>query len=637
MIAIARCARAWLVAAALLLTLISIPIEAALAAMVDDFEHPGQWKASSSEGVELDIAQDKGHSGMAMRLDFDFHGRGGHTIARREVAMPLPANYQFSFQIRAEAPVNHLEFKLVDRSQNVWWLKQRDVVLPTDWQKKVIKKRHIRFAFGPANGGEPTDISAIEFAIAAGSGGKGSIWIDDLAIEERKPQGDRPQVPVVRASTTAPGHEAESVLDNDQATAWRSGAVAEDQWLLFDFGEPREYGGLVIDWDAEDHAVAYEVQISDDGEGWQRAYGVAEGNGGRDYVSLPDGESRYLRLWLTQSSRDQGYGIKDIAIKPYDFSLSPNHFFAAVAADAGRGSYPRYLGGQQSYWTVTGVPADEKEALVNEEGTVEVDRKGFSIEPFLYEGGKLVTWNDVELRQELEAEYLPIPSVRWNHGDLKLQVTALAAGKAGASSLYLRYALHNDSQVERHGSLFLALRPFQVLPPWQDLNIEGGVSRIGHLAYDGGTVSVNNDRAVFPLVKPERFGAASFAQGTITEYLQSRRFAGKDLGNRRAWVCLGGLGVSLRAAPGYRDRGVPRRALPPGLADAPGQLARGRRAHLVGGHPCRGACGMGGDSKPGRVSLAGGGPEDHRLLAFHAGLYPDQPGRSPDPARLAHL
>ncbi|MGH8564894.1 MAG: discoidin domain-containing protein [Gammaproteobacteria bacterium] len=551
MIAIAGRARAWIIAAALLLTLIGIPIEAALAAMVDDFEQPGQWKATSAEGVELDIAQDKGHSGMAMRLDFDFHGRGGHAIARREVAMPLPANYQFTLQIRAEAPVNHLEFKLVDRSGlNVWWLKQRDLVLPTDWQKKVIKKRHIRFAWGPANGGEPADISAIEFAITAGSGGKGSIWIDDLAIEEREPQGDPPQVPVVRASTTAPGHEAEWVLDNDQATDWRSGAVAEDQWVLFDFGKPREYGGLVIDWDPQDHAVAYEVQISDDGEAWQRVYGVQEGNGGRDYVALPDGESRYLRLWLSQSSRDQGYGIKDIAIQPYDFSLSPNHFFAAVAADADRGSYPKYLGGQQSYWTVTGVPADEKEALVNEEGMVEVDRKGFSIEPFLYEGGKLVTWNDVELHQELEGEYLPIPSVGWNYGGLKLQATALAAGKAGASSLHLRYALHNDSQVERHGSLFLALRPFQVLPPWQDLNLEGGVSRIGSLAYDGGTVSVNNDRAVFPLVKPERFGAASFAQGALTEYLKTGALPGKTSVTDELGYASGALEYRFELRPG---------------------------------------------------------------------------------------
>ena len=300
----------------------------------------------------------------------------------------------------------------------------------------------------------------------------------------------------------------------------------------------------------KDHAAAYEVQISDDGEVWQRVYGVEEGNGGRDYVSLPDGESRYLRLWLTRSSRDQGYGIKDIAIKPYDFSLSPNHFFAAVAADAGRGNYPRYLGGQQSYWTVTGVPADEKEALVNEEGMVEVDRNGFSIEPFLYEGGKLVTWNDVELRQELEGEYLPIPSVGWNYGGLKLQVTALAAGKAGASSLYLRYALHNDSQVERHGSLFLALRPFQVLPPWQDLNLEGGASRIGHLAYDGSTVSVNNDRAVFPLVKPERFGAASFAQGTLTEYLRTGALPGKTSATDELGYASGALEYRFELRPG---------------------------------------------------------------------------------------
>ncbi len=520
-------------------------------AVIDDFETAGLWKAEPADGVELDIAQDQGRTGMAMRLDFDFHGGGGFVIARRDVALKLPANYEFTFQIRGEAPVNDIEFKLIDRSgQSVWWRKEREVTFPAEWQKRSIKKRHIEFAWGPAGGGEVRELSAIEIAIAAGSGGKGSLWIDDLTLEERKAPGPAQPAPLVRASTTAPGYEAGWVLDNLQGTSWRSGAVAEDQWLLFDFGYLREYGGLVVDWEAADYAAAYEVQASDDGEHWRGVYHVEDGNGGRDFISLPDAESRYLRLWLTRSSRDEGYGIKDIAIKPYEFSLSPNHFFAAIAGDAVKGEYPKYLSGQQSYWTVAGVRADEKEALINEEGLVEVDRKGFSIEPFLYEGGQLVTWNDVQSEQALADRYLPIPSVTWAYAGLKLEVTALAAGKAGESSLYLRYALRNDSALQRHGSLFLALRPFQVLPPWQSLNLLGGVSHIRNIAYDGNTVSIDDGKRVYPLVKPERFGAASFAQGSITDYLRTGHLPDKTAVSDALGYASGALEYRFDLQPG---------------------------------------------------------------------------------------
>jgi hypothetical protein len=523
----------------------------ATAALIDDFETAGAWQALAAQGVELDIARDQGHTGMAMRLDFDFHGGGGFAIARRALKLKLPANYQFTFQVRAEAPVNTLEFKLIDSSgQSVWWCNERDASLPAHWYKKTIKKRHVQFAWGPAGGGELKALSAIEIAISAGNGGKGSLWIDELAIEERKPQGRALPPPVVTASTTAHGYETDWAMDNHQATSWRSGAVAEDQWYLFDFGDLREYGGLVVDWEAEDYAEAYEVQISDDGKDWRGVYRVEDGDGGRDFVSLPDAESRYLRLWLTRSSREEGYGIKDIAIKPYEFSLSPNHFFTAIAADAAKGQYPKYLSGQQSYWTVVGVRGDDKEALINEQGMVEVDRKAFSIEPFLYESERLVTWNDVRVDHELADRYLPIPSVVWAHEGLKLTVTALAAGEPGASSLYLRYALKNESDQGRHGSLFLALRPFQVLPPWQSLNLTGGVSHIGSLAYDGSSVVVNDAKLVYPLVKPEHFGAAGFAQGSITDFLRTGALPDK---------------TSVRDALGYASGALEYRyELPPG-------------------------------------------------------------------------
>ncbi len=489
--------------------------------VVDDFEDLTGWQMITSEGVDLEIAQDKGHTGMGMRLDFDFHEHngGGFVLARKVVSLPLTENYAFSFYVRANAPTNNFEYKLVDPNQNVWWFNQRYYQFPDQWQKVTVKKRHIDFAWGPSGGTELREVAAIEFAISAGNGGKGSVWIDELTLERRAPLRAAHLPPIAQASTTAAGFEPASVFDQNPATSWKSGSIAEGQWLLIDFQEVREYGGLIIDWDSDDYAEVYEVQVSDDGEKWQRSYSVATSNGGRDYISLPDSESRYLRIDLQRSSRGQGYGIKAIDIKPYQFSSSPNQLFKAIASDSFRGAYPKYLAGEQSYWTVVGVSGDSKEALINEQGMVEVDKGTFSIEPFLYLDGKLVTWNDVSTKQKLEKNYLPIPSVTWDYPGVKLTVTALAAGKPKASSLYLRYRVDNTTNQPLRGKLFLAIRPFQVNPPWQSLNMIGGVGKIKELHNGGQSIKVNKEKSIVTLTPSDRFGAVIFSRGDITDYL----------------------------------------------------------------------------------------------------------------------
>ena len=119
------------------------------------------------------------------------------------------------------------------------------------------------FAWGPAGGGELKETGAIEFAISVDKGGKGSVWTDGLQFEKREPVRPYELKPVVRVSTLMPSHGPDQALDHDPATFWESGELAEEQWLLIDFLKNREYGGLVIDWDAENYATAYQVQISE--------------------------------------------------------------------------------------------------------------------------------------------------------------------------------------------------------------------------------------------------------------------------------------------------------------------------------------------------------------------------------------
>ncbi len=500
------------------LSLLALAALPARAELIDDFEEVGSWSAGASEGVSVEIAQDDGRRGMAMRLDFDFNDNAGYLIARKTFDLALPDDYAFTFYIRGEAEENNLEIKLIDKSgQNVWWASLRHFEFSRDWRKVTIKKRHIEFAWGP-DSSELRRVAAIEFALAAGRGGEGSVWIDQLAFDERD-LGPYDLTPELSASTSGDGSAPVAALDDDQATVWHSGAVAEEQWLLIDFMKVREYGGLVIDWAGEDFARTYDVQISDDARDWRTAFSVTAGNGGRDYVYLPETESRYLRLDLKRSERGAGYAVRDIEVKPYQFAASPNSFFQAIAGDAPRGLYPRYFADEQSYWTVVGVKRDHQRALVDESGRVEPGEGWGSIEPFLYLNDELITWDDVETSQQLEGGYLPMPSVTWSRPGTWLQISAFAAGEPGASSLWLRYRVSNTSAERLQGKLFLALRPFRVNPPWQTLGMGGGAIRIQDLRYAGGTVTMNGDKTVVPLSRPEGFGAARFEDDSITSFL----------------------------------------------------------------------------------------------------------------------
>jgi hypothetical protein len=86
-------------------------------------------------------------------------------------------------------------------------------------------------------------VAALEFTVSVGSGGKGSVWIDELRLEAREPAGPYELTPLVRASTSTPDHEPERIFDQDSGTYWESGTLAESQWLLIDFLKIREYGG----------------------------------------------------------------------------------------------------------------------------------------------------------------------------------------------------------------------------------------------------------------------------------------------------------------------------------------------------------------------------------------------------------
>ena len=496
--------------------------------LLDDFETLAGWQAVHSEGATMNLATAEGKTGKAMVMEFDLSGAYGYVSARKDFPIDLPENYQFTFDLRAEAPVNNFEFKLIDAQENTWLARKLDVTYPTEWTTQHIRRRQVTFGWGPAGGGEIRHVKALVFVVASGTGGKGKVFFDNLRIEAVDERANLTARARVDASSTQPG--GEPAWDDKEARLvhWRSAGNNSPEWLAVDFGYQRELGGLVIDWQGEDYASAYEVLTSADGRDWRPSSSVTQGNGGRDYVYLPEQEGRFLKLVMKKSAHGRGFAIAQLVVKGPEFGASANGFFSAVARDQRRGLYPKYLRPEQSFWTVVGSPRDDRKALINEEGAIEIDQTRFTIEPFLFVDDQLVTWSDVTPRQSLEKDYLPIPSVEWQHRNLKLTITAFAAGAAGPDSrLLATYRIENSGGPVR-GKLFLAVRPFQVNPPWQGLLHAGGWARIDHVQLENGVLTVD-DRKIIPIDAPSSFGATPFEHGEITEYLQQGRL---PTGNR---------------------------------------------------------------------------------------------------------
>ena len=509
----------------LIASIVAMPVEAQAPAtpttiVLDSFDSVSQWTTTPAEGVEVSVHPDSsaGH-GRAMRIDFDFHGHGGYAVIHRALNLTLPPNYEFSFDIRGDAPTNTLELKLIDSTgDNVWWSNNTSFVFPKDWKTITRKKRQISFAWGPTSDKELKRFAAIEFAITAGSGGKGSVWLDNLAVTPLDPVTTYTLTPLITKSPIG-------------------------DTINIDFQKRREFGGMVIQWEQGRRATGYDVQASKDGQSWQTIYtfsrtaaippALTSATSARssattspllrDYLFLPESDARFVRVIVKSAEGRNGIAYREISVKPLDWAATGNDLFFAMAREAPRGSYPRYLSSEQSYWTVVGVDRDSAEALINEDGMVEVGRGQFSIEPFLYLNGKLLTWNDVKTSVSSNPEGLPLPQVVWSADDVDLIISAFAAGPVDSSVLYVRYRIANNSRKYRKPTLFLALRPLQVNPPWQSLNLPGGVARVDSISLQGSSVRVTGNKFVRSLASVSGFGALAFDDGNIVDWLRAGR------------------------------------------------------------------------------------------------------------------
>ncbi|RZJ47186.1 MAG: carbohydrate-binding protein, partial [Brevundimonas sp.] len=503
---------------------------------LDTFETLTPWAADASTDVSSAISAVPGHDGRAMRLDYDFNGRSGYAFAARAIDLQVPDNYEISFWARGEMLPNTLEIKFTDASgENVHWRQIRGFQAANGWTRYTIKKRQIIWAWGPEPDRTFRGAARIEFVVTAGQGGKGWLEIDQLELRDLPPEPSVPPRPLASATSEDGLNVAARAVDDDPLTFWKSGEATE-QGLTLDLGYEREFGGVTLRWMDRMAASHYRLATSSDGRTWREIGAVHRGDGGTDWIRTPEASGRWLRLTLHDRIDESGvvgqagagqrlgqaaahaYALSSVEIEPLSFGESATTFMTAVAAESRRGLYPRGFHGEQPYWTLVGVDGGGESGLIGEDGAIELRRGGPSIEPFIIENGRLVTWADVNISQSQADGDLPIPSVLWTGEGWTLTTTALAEGAPEASRLWGRYVLTNTSDRPQTLTLALAARPFQVNGPRQFLTTPGGVSPIRTLDRQDAGLVLDGKPLRF-LVAPNRVVAEGFESGADPQSL----------------------------------------------------------------------------------------------------------------------
>ena len=473
------------------------------------FEDIESWKVFASGHAEGRVSRGEGGG---LSLEYDFHEGGGFVALRREVAFALPETFELGFDLKGAGAANDFEFKVADPAGvNVWRHRREGLVLGSEWLGCRICERDLPFAWGPAGGGTPSAVGAVEFVVTAAAGGCGVLEISKPWFED---QSLRLPLEVMASS----GAGAASVLSDESGGHWQADAADAKPWWMVDLGRSHRFGGLLIEWPAAGVPRGFEVQVSSDGQSWSLLRRVADARGAKNHLATPGAETRFLRLAFSNA---EAASLRCLHLKPDAFSRLPNEFIHHVAADFPRGWFPRYWHREQSYWTVVGTPEGGRRALINEEGLIETDEGAFSIEPFIVSDDGLLTWADVSTRVALPVGGEPMPSVMWRAEGLVLEIFPWLRGSGRDIELCVSYRL--DCEREHSGvKLVLALRPFQVTPPWQAFRNMGGRAVLRKIECGDRGVVADGKQISFSL-PASRIGAASFDEGGVLAVLAEKQ------------------------------------------------------------------------------------------------------------------
>lgn len=435
-------------------------------------------------------------------MDFRFPATGGYAVASLPVALIMPERFRFSIRLRGSGSIETLEFKLTDKGgANVWWDRRSQMsfsAVSDTWQ---IDSSGIVFAWGPAGGGLPSQVAALELGWVTSRADAGSVWLEALSCEDLSA---RERTLITASSVTA------GCTLPPTAAGWRG--TGSQEWIGLELDPPRPVAGLIIHWEAGMEATLLEVDVSDDGLDWVSLYPARVAGGRCSRLFFGKVSTRHLRLRLRQAGLAGTYGIERIETLPVERARSLTEFLFDAACDEPRGRFPETFSRQQTYWTVVGALDCPHQALFTTDGRVEVQRAGFTLESFLVSDGELLSWAGAHHQPALPPQGLPLPWVTRQHPPWSQEISAVAIAPAGHWGVLMTCRVCNDSDFTRSVLLAIAARPFQVTPPWQAHRELGEVHTITQIHWRNGLLEVDDAALIVPFGVPDGTAASTWLQ-----------------------------------------------------------------------------------------------------------------------------
>ena len=232
-------------------------------------------------------------------------------------------------------------------------------------------------------------------------------------------------------------------------------------------------------------------------------------------------------------------------------AMTPMKRYQIAATRANASLFPSSLHMQQVYWTDVGVPAGLQKAIFDEYGDIE-PFKGGPLVQAIWRGadGKASIADNGERSHALRDRWKPMPSVGWTATPgLAVTASAFAVQDGAQPVVLLRHRLVNKGSTRIDGRLFLAVRPMQVNPPWQN----GGPSPIRDIRVGANGVAVNGRTLFVPLNAPDAMGAAPFGDHGATEIttaIASDRLPSATAASDPQGLAAGALAYEVHLAPG---------------------------------------------------------------------------------------
>ncbi len=118
---------------------------------------------------------------------------------------------------------------------------------------------------------------------------------------------------VTSSGLEADNEPATAAVDGDPTTRWASAHV-DPSWIEVDLGTQQTFDRVVLNWENA-HAIAYQIQTSDDEQNWTPVYTQTNSKGGIEDVTLSTpATARYVRMFGTQRSTPYGYSLFEFQV-----------------------------------------------------------------------------------------------------------------------------------------------------------------------------------------------------------------------------------------------------------------------------------------------------------------------------------